>query len=770
MESGGTGSAGVLFTLPFNAALYDDEAAEAERKTVEERWVRSEGQLQQLHAAQQHDEKLRQRIAQWREDYPVGALADLHEACVIAGKALSAAEDVTAGHRLVVEGFTERREEIRGELRDTRKAHERGQETSRRLTGLSKRLAHMPTWREQITAAHDEQQEHQQQAKDADDNAEEHRRATETLDAALQEQRRAADEAARQWAELPGAHEMRFEGEAPSDPVPVLREAYERAQVNFNHANVPEELRNRLDRAEEEARDAAAGYSATPQADRATAHKLLRTPEALDERSRSEALELARQTLSAAEKKDTRAAVEQGKCDNALSGRLTELRGLTADGTVPMPAGDTADTIDRCSQSVMEAEKQDATAQEAEAAALGLKTTAAEETSRARDAAKAFEQLTQTLADTVGDVDADPYPGDGDAAWTNYLRLSNDAKRAKEELNRSEKDLRGAAELIRRHAATDRYARLTIPVRQQIIELSVEQTAEHAAGWLAALQTRQRSLHDDISKVNQHRQTIVEHLKGESDKALSLLRSAQKLSQLPQSLKDWAGQEFIHFAFQPQPDELLLPRLGDLAEEASAGQTSDGRKVARDGMSLLLRAVHTAVPTGFKVHVLKPDRVVRTERVRVSKVKNVFSGGQQLTAAILLYCTMAALRANQRGRQKSPHSGVLFLDNPIGRANADYLLDLQRQVAQAHGVQLVYTTGLYDEKALGQFPLLVRLRNDADLRAARKYLVVDEVFRPYLDDLPPEDGTGRIDSARIFRRETSGAAFRGDDGTAASGE
>ncbi|MDG9681851.1 hypothetical protein QC334_03695 [Streptomyces sp. DH18] len=770
LKAEGSAAQGVLFTLPFNAALYDDEAAEAEHKTVEERWVRFEEQLQQLRAAQQHDEKLRQRITQWREDYPVGSLADLQEACAIAGKALSAAEGATGGHRLVMEGFAERWEEIRGELRDTHKEHERWQETSRRLTGLGERLAHIPTWREQITAAHKEHQEHQQQAKDADDSAEEHRRATETLDAALQEQRRAADEAARQWAKLPGAQEMRFEGEPPSDPVPVLREAYERAQANFDQANVPEELRNRLDRAEEEAREAAAGYSVLPQADRAIAHELLRTPEALDERSRAEALELARQALSAAEKKDTRAAVEQGKCDNTLSGRLTELRGLTADGTVPMPTSDTADTIDMCSQSVTEAVKQHATAQEAEAAALGLKTTAAEETSRAKDAAKAFEQLTQTLADTASDADADPYPGDGDAAWTDYLRLSNDAKRAKEELNRSEKDLRGAVEQIRRHAAADRYARLTIPVRQQIIELSVEQTAEHAAGWLAALQTRQRSLSDDISKVNQHRQTIVEHLKGESDKALSLLRSAQKLSRLPRSLEGWAGQEFIHFTFQPQPDDLLLPRLGDLAEEVSAGRTSDGRRVARDGMSLLLRAVHTAVPTGFKVHVLKPDKVVRTERVRVSKVKNVFSGGQQLTAAILLYCTMAALRANQRGRQRSPHSGVLFLDNPIGRANADYLLDLQRQVAQAHGVQLVYTTGLYDEKALGQFPLLVRLRNDAALRTARKYLVVDEVFRPYLDDLPPEDGTGRIDSARIFRRETSDAAFRGDDGTAASGE
>ncbi|MEC4571074.1 hypothetical protein [Streptomyces virginiae] len=769
-EAEGRAAEGVLFTLPFNAALYDDEAAEAEQKAIEERWVRSEEQLKQLHTTQQHDEKLRQRITQWREDYPAGALADLQEACTAAGKVLAAAEEATAGQTLAVQAFAERREEIRGELRDTRKDHEHWQETSRRLTGLSESLAHIPAWREQMTAAHEQHDVHQQRAKDAEDSAEEHRASAESLHAASQEQRRAAAEAARQWAKLPGAREMRFEGGPPSDPVPVLREAYEKARANFDHANVPEELRDQLDRADREARETAAAYSALSQADRNTAVELLRTPEALDERSRGEALELARQTLTAAADADTRAAVEQGRHDNALKERLKELRDLTADGTVPMPAVNTPDTIDRCSETVAEAEKEHATAREAEAAALRRKTTAGDETTRFRDAAKAIEQLAQTVADMAGDADADPYPGDGDTAWADYQRLNSAAKRAKEDLNRNEKVLRGAADQMRQHAAADRYARLTIPVRQQIIELSVEQTAEHASEWLAALQTRQRNLSDEINEVNQHRQTIVDHLKGESDKALSLLRSAQRLSRLPRSLDDWAGQEFIHFAFQPQPDELLLPRLGELAEEVSAGHTSDGRRAARDGMSLLLRAVHTAVPTGFRVHVLKPDTVLRTERVRVSKVKDVFSGGQQLTAAILLYCTMAALRANQQGRERSRHSGVLFLDNPIGRANADYLLDLQRQVAQALGVQLVYTTGLYDEKALGKFPLIVRLRNDADLRAARKYLLVNDVFRPYLDDLAPDDETGRIDSARLFRREEPRATFGGDYGTATPGE
>jgi hypothetical protein len=170
-------------------------------------------------------------------------------------------------------------------------------------------------------------------------------------------------------------------------------------------------------------------------------------------------------------------------------------------------------------------------------------------------------------------------------------------------------------------------------------------------------------------------------------------------------------------------------------------------------MSVLLRGVRAAVQEGFKVTMLKPDAVLRTERVRVSEVRDVFSGGQHLTAAIMLYCTLAALRANHLGRTHHRHSGVLFLDNPIGRASAGYLLDLQRAVAEALGVQLVYTTGLFDAEALGAFPLIVRLRNDADLRAGHRYLSVEQRIRAALDKLDEPDGTARLAASRVLLKE-----------------
>lgn len=99
-------------------------------------------------------------------------------------------------------------------------------------------------------------------------------------------------------------------------------------------------------------------------------------------------------------------------------------------------------------------------------------------------------------------------------------------------------------------------------------------------------------------------------------------------------------------------------------------------------------------------------------------------------------------------------AGTLFLDNPIGRANATYLLELQRAVSDALGVQLLYTTGLFDTTALAEFPLVIRLRNDADLRAGLKYISVEEHLRPGLPQQDPEGETvhGEITATRMFKR------------------
>jgi hypothetical protein len=315
------------------------------------------------------------------------------------------------------------------------------------------------------------------------------------------------------------------------------------------------------------------------------------------------------------------------------------------------------------------------------------------------------------------------------------------------------KDVRRTADLLAHHATDERFEKLNTPVRRQMAATDRERLPEFAAKWAEALKPRLRVLTDELEQIERHRAAIVERLQGMVKHALGRLKAAQRASRLPVDLGDWSGLEFLRISFTPPEDEILTERLGQVIDEvavASVGKDKDSGK--RDGLSILLSGVRASLrPKGVRVEILKPDSVLRDERVRVAEVGDVFSGGQLLTAAIILYCTMAWLRAGERGQAQRPHAGVLFLDNPIGRASAGYLLELQMNVAKKLGVQLVYTTGLFDINALSVFPLIIRLRNDADLRAGMKYLRVAEAIRPHLPDSSSDDSSV-LTASRLFAR------------------
>jgi hypothetical protein len=197
---------------------------------------------------------------------------------------------------------------------------------------------------------------------------------------------------------------------------------------------------------------------------------------------------------------------------------------------------------------------------------------------------------------------------------------------------------------------------------------------------------------------------------------------------------------------------VLMERLGEVLDAAANG-TGD-----RDGMTMLLRGVRAAAhPAGFRVTVLKPDTVLRDDRVDVTAMGE-FSGGQRLTAAIALYCTLAAMRSSSRGRRQA-RAGVLFLDNPIGTASAEYLLDIQLKVAERVGVQLLYTTGVFDTNALSKFPCVLRLRNDLDMRAGMQHIRVAEPLRRALvNGHAPDDDAGYLDVARVVHQRDEPAS------------
>ncbi|MFJ9527649.1 coiled-coil domain-containing protein [Streptomyces cyaneofuscatus] len=756
-----------VFLVPPNPAMHDEHAADEERHALRSRAAARDEDIRTLAARLSGDRALASRIGSWRADCPPGMLAELAEAAATARTAAESAEAVLAEARTA-------RAEADEAAADTARVREERQEAAQRarrvadaLAGLAHRLRERARWQVRLRELVDEAAESEARAAvclDLARSADEDRRAAQR---AGDDARRTARALRAERAEIAGAPEILPEpdGTKPRTALPTLREAYRAASQLYEKVGVGADLRAEQARAESDESAALAELDRLTNKVRTRAAQLLEGTDGADGPSRQAAAARAESHVQLLETRASTASEQLGRYRGEAE-RLapdderphhTEL----PDELVPADAEQAQALLRTATGELAAATAALDTARAAHSELLHAHRTA-------EDSAGGFDETAALLRDLLRDHGAedgtegpDPYPGTLEEARQSAAEARRSLRGCSTDLSAAESAVREASDILVRHANSTRYEQVRTPARQQIRELPASALPEHAQKWADAFAPRLRVLTDELVQLERNRDSIVDRLRGLVESALATLRSAQRLSQLPEGLGEWSGQEFLRIRFEEPDQATLTERLGEVIDEATHAALKKNSDLRRDGMSLLLRGVEAALrPKGIAVEILKPDAVLRAERVPVGQMGDVFSGGQLLTAAIALYCTMAALRSNDRGRDRHRHAGTLFLDNPIGRANATYLLELQRAVSDALGVQLLYTTGLFDTTALAEFPLVIRLRNDADLRAGLKYISVEEHLRPGLPQQDPDRETvhGEITATRMFKRSTQQAA------------
>ncbi|MTE22044.1 hypothetical protein F0L17_23605 [Streptomyces sp. TRM43335] len=776
-EDGDPHGASGVFLVPPNPAMHDERAADTERRRLRERAAAREEEIRALAARLSTDRALAARIASWRTGCPPGRLAEL-----AAGARAAAEAAETARQRLEeARGIAAEAAEAAAEADRVREERQERAQQARRsadaLAGLAFRLRERATWQARLRELADEVAEAEARAGACLERAraaDEDRRAAQR---AADDARRTARALRAERAEIAGAPDAPdgLDGAEDTGPggagpaaeppasLPALREAYRAASQLYEKVGVGADLRAEQARAEGDESAARAALDRLTNKVRTRAAQLLEGPDGADGPSRQAAAARAEALVHLLESRASAASEQlgrlRGEAERLAPGEDREAYIELPEEMVPADA-EQAQSLLRGANAELAA-RTDAleTAGAAHAELVRAQRTA-------EDAAGAFDELAAMLRDLLRDPHGAGGGEEGEERTEPYADTLEQARRAAAEARRSlrgcaadltaaEAAVREASDVLVRHANSTRYEQVRTPARQQIRELPAAALPDHAAAWAAAFEPRLRVLTDELEQLERNRDSIVARLRGLVESSLATLRSAQRLSRLPEGLGEWSGQEFLRIRFDDPDHAVLAERLGEVIDEATRSAVRRNSDLRRDGMSLLLRGVHAALqPRGVSVEILKPDAVLRAERVPVGQMGDVFSGGQLLTAAIALYCTMAALRSNDRGRDRHRHAGTLFLDNPIGRANATYLLELQRAVADALGVQLIYTTGLFDTTALAEFPLVIRLRNDADLRAGLKYISVEEHLRPGLPRRDPESEPvhGEITATRMFRR------------------
>ncbi|GAB3048669.1 hypothetical protein GCM10027053_03750 [Intrasporangium mesophilum] len=752
---------GTTFVIEPTPAMYDEAAAEERRLQLDARMQDRARSIETV--TEQRNEALTAAadLTAYRRTYPPGRLTTLTERAGTDASAADEALQVLEAARDALETAEERIEASKGAVAEAAQAERARSDRSKDLKVLAEQLA-------KVAEAAASVDELTRNIKTARERADEHGRRQEELQGNARAHAQAAADARGRaerlralTSEVVSTSGVRAP-QVPTQSVPELQAALHAAQKTYEQMAVDPDLRARAEAASVRLRELDSALKQRDARHVAEARRLRDTPAGAEPASRAVALANARN------RKDKLAADAQGAYTRVgqLEQAVAEAEPETGRRWVVLLPEWVPGSVQHGQELQERAAEESGHAQRDLDEATRDAATLKGRFEQAQRDVSAFNvahlPLTSLLPRPDGDLPV-AYPGTPEEATAAVETAIATLKSTRDKAEVAKADLAETIGQLTRFANENRFESLKSLVRRSIIESPADTLAGKSADWATELQKRLLTLSADLDNADRHRNTITDRLAALVDQALRTLRLAANLSELPAELAEWGGRKFLRIGFSHVDAVSIKVHVADVVdrtarEYATRGAQSRGSSPGRDGMALLLAAVHASVPKGFTVDVLKPDSVLREERVPIEEMSEVFSGGQELTAAIVLYCTLAALRANERGQMRAKHSGVLFLDNPIGRASAAYLLDLQQAVARALGVQLVYTTGLSDDRVTAAFPLWVRLRNDQDLRAGLKHIQVADIVRRALPEPFTAADTaagltvGTVTATRVYQR------------------
>ena len=310
-----------------------------------------------------------------------------------------------------------------------------------------------------------------------------------------------------------------------------------------------------------------------------------------------------------------------------------------------------------------------------------------------------LEDLTETASGATPSLPADDEI---------VARLVSDAKRQTQGLARGHETARGVVDerIDKLHAVTRHQDFAAIPViaRERLANLPREELIQRCGEFIQSHEAWQKVLRNEIETLSKDKDLVVRALDGVAASAVRLLGKAERASIMPDAFPGWTGQPFLRITAQPITEPAA--RRDRLAELVS--RLVD-EKAIPTGHELASRALRE-VGGPIRATLLKPEDPLRPDRHDITEFGS-FSGGEKMTAAILLYVTLAQLRMRGRDEHtREREAGVLLLDNPFGTASKREFVELQLRVARQMGVQLIYTTGVNDLGALDVLPRILRLR------------------------------------------------------------
>lgn len=284
--------------------------------------------------------------------------------------------------------------------------------------------------------------------------------------------------------------------------------------------------------------------------------------------------------------------------------------------------------------------------------------------------------------------------------------------------------------LVKQCAVDARYAEFTLA--KKALSTSDDELFERARGWSTELSIRSQGIRDELGELNRHRDSLVSQLHGLAESQLRLLRAVTRSSNIPAGFGELSGKPAFNIDFDKVDETEALARLASRVDAWAVQLATDPKRATRTEQidRWLAEAAKDLVKVNasgasWRVKVLKPLVDNRVHYCSPDRIEKEYSGGQELTLAVLLYCSLAAVRSSHRTIGRRP-PGTLLLDNPFGKASNPQLIAMQQALAGKSGIQLICATGLNDPTVISAFEgpdaRVVRLRNDINQRGGLHHL------------------------------------------------
>ena len=242
---------------------------------------------------------------------------------------------------------------------------------------------------------------------------------------------------------------------------------------------------------------------------------------------------------------------------------------------------------------------------------------------------------------------------------------------------------------------------------------------------------RLTSIEHDLARHDDDLRACVEELERLFVTARNIVRRMTRDGRIPDDVPRFGGQQVFRIGVDlsrvkaEQRTEILRRYVTRLADDSRIPET--GQHIAAELVESMAKALGHGT---LGIRLLKPKGEGDTEHMPIDRV--TVSGGELLTAAMMIYLVLARLRADAM-HGNAGEAGILMLDNPMGKANKTLLLKTQIGLADAMGIQLFYTTGIQDTNALAEFENIVRLRRSRQSQATRRIHVEVEAMRVHID-------------------------------------